>query len=108
MTIQDADNHLYVSWDAIKDIQKWNLKKRYECPKPKKLKQIAIDEISIGKGHRYFTIVLDLKSWIIVFVGDGKGSETRAQASKISMLIKFAKMLASHHICILSYYNYPI
>ena len=38
-----------------------------------KLKQIAIDEINIGKGHRYFTIVLDLLSGAVVFVGDGKG-----------------------------------
>jgi len=39
------------------------------------LKQIAIDEIAIGKGHRYFTVVLDLISGAVVFVGDGKGAE---------------------------------
>ena len=44
-------------------------------PKLKKLKQIAIDEISIGKGHRYLTIVPDLKSGAVIFVGDGKGAE---------------------------------
>ena len=47
------------------------------CPPPSciKLRQIAIDEISIGKGHRYVTIVLDLKSGAVVFVGEGKGAE---------------------------------
>ena len=41
----------------------------------RKLKQIAIDEIAIGKGHNYFTVVLDLLSGAVVFVGDGKGVE---------------------------------
>lgn len=75
MTIKDVANHLHISWDVIKDIQKRYLKKHYERPKLKKLKHIAIDEITIGKGHQYLTIVLDLKSGAVVFVGDGKGSE---------------------------------
>src|SRR5262249_15625353 len=33
----------------------------------------AIDEIAIAKGHRYVTVVLDLLSGAVVFVGDGKG-----------------------------------
>ena len=88
MTIQDVANHLNVGWDLIKNIQKQNLKKRYSHPKLKKLKQIAIDEITIGKGHRYLTIVLDLKSGAVVFVGEGKGVEAlypfwkRLKASK--------------------------
>ena len=32
-----------------------NLKKRFGRPSLKKRRQIAIDEISIGKGHRYLT-----------------------------------------------------
>ena len=75
MTILDVARHLGVSWDVIKDIQKRNLKKRFSRPKLRKLKQIAIDEISIGRGHHYLTIVLDLVSGAVVFVGDGKGVE---------------------------------
>jgi transposase len=75
MTIKDVARHLEVSWDVIKDIQKRNLKKRFARPKLHKLKQIAIDEISISKGRRYLTIVLDLQSGAVVFVGDGKGAE---------------------------------
>lgn len=75
MTIQDVARHLGVSWDVIKDIQKRYLSKRYGRPKLKRLKLIAIDEISIGRGHRYLTVVLDLKSGVIVFVGDGKGAD---------------------------------
>jgi len=75
MTIQDVANHLGVSWDVIKDIEKTNLKKRFSRPKLRKLKRIAIDEISVGRGHHYLTIVLDLITGAVVFVGDGKGSD---------------------------------
>jgi len=72
-TIQDTARHLGVSWDIIKDIQKRNLQRRFGKPKLKNLKEIAIDEVAVGKGHRYFTLVLDLRSGAIVYVGDGKG-----------------------------------
>lgn len=75
MTIQDVARHLGISWDVIKDIEKRYLKKRFSRPKLKKLKQLAIDEITIGKGHRYLTIVLDLKTGAVVFVGDGRGAK---------------------------------
>ncbi len=75
MTIQDVARHLGVSWDLIKEIQKQHLLRRFARPKLHKLKQIAIDEISVGKGHRYLTVVLDLKSGAVVFVGEGKGAE---------------------------------
>jgi transposase len=75
MTIRDVAKHLGVSWDMIKDIQKRDLTRRYSKPKLKHLRRIAIDEISIAKGHRYLTVVLDLDSGAVVFVGDGKGAD---------------------------------
>jgi len=75
MTIQAVAQHLQVSWDTIKDIQAVSLRRRFGSPKLGKLKQIAIDEIAVGKGHHYLTVVLDLLSGAVVFVGDGKGVE---------------------------------
>lgn len=75
MTIKDVADHLEISWDVIKQIQKLHLKRRFSKPKLKHLKQIAIDEISTGKGHRYVTIVLDLESGAVVHVGEGKGGD---------------------------------
>jgi len=75
MTIKDVATHLQVSWDTIKDIQARALKRRFGKPKLRQLRQIAIDEIAIGKGHHYLTVVLDLLSGAVVFVGDGKGVE---------------------------------
>ena len=74
MTLTDVARHLGISWDTIKEIQRQRLEIRYAKPKLKHLKQIAIDEISIGKGHRYVTVVLDLERGAIVFVGQGKGA----------------------------------
>jgi transposase len=74
-TIQDVAEHLVIGWDTIKEIQAKHLQQRFGKPKLHKLKQIAIDEISIGKGHRYLTIVLNLLSGAVVFVGDGKGAD---------------------------------
>jgi transposase len=75
MTIQDVARHLQVGWDTIKDIQARSLQRRFGKPKLKNLQQIAIDEIAIGKGHRYLTVVLNLLTGAVVFVGDGKGAE---------------------------------
>jgi transposase len=75
MTIRDVALHLGVSWDVIKDIQKRDLSHRYAKPKLKHLRYIAIDEIAVAKGHRYLTVVMDLQSGAVVFVGDGKGAD---------------------------------
>ena len=46
-------------------------------PKPPlaEVRRLAIDEIAAGHGHRYITIVLDLESGRMLFVGAGKGNE---------------------------------
>lgn len=75
MTIKDVALHLGISWHTVKEIQKGFLEKRFGCPSLKGLKRIAIDEISIGRGHRYLTVVLDLYSGAVVFVGEGKGAD---------------------------------
>ena len=75
MTIRDVAVHLGVSWDVIKEIQKRDLSRRFAKPKLKHLRRIAIDEIAVAKGHRSLTVVMDLESGAVVFVGDGKGAD---------------------------------
>jgi transposase len=74
-TIKDVAKHLKVSWDLVKEVQKEYLQKHYSSPNLKGVKHIAIDEFSVKKGHKYMTVVLDLDTGIILFVGDGKGAE---------------------------------
>lgn len=88
MTIKAVANHLGVGWDAVKEIQKRRLEVRFKKPRLKHLKHLAIDEISIGRGHRYLTVVLDLDSGAVVFVGEGKGADS---------LLPFWKRLRASH-----------
>jgi len=74
MTIKSVSQYLGVSWDLVKEIQKNNLNKRYRSVKLTKVKRIAIDEIYQGKKLGYLTIVMDLQSGAVIFVGDGKSA----------------------------------
>ena len=73
MNIKDVAKHLGKSWTFIKNIQNEYLQKHYGRSSLKYVEYVGIDEVNIGKGHRYLTIVLDLKNEAILFVGDGKG-----------------------------------
>lgn len=74
-TTKHAAEHLGVSWDTVRDIEARYLGKKYQKPKLKHLTRIAIDEIYLGKSVKFLTVVLDLDSGAIVFVGRGKGAE---------------------------------
>ena len=74
-TIKDVSAIVGLSWNVVKGIQKRWLRKHFRLPRLKNVRRIAIDEINIGKGHRYLTVVLDLDSGRVLFVGDGKGAD---------------------------------
>jgi transposase len=76
MTIKDVADHLGVSWDVVKDIQKRHLRRRYARPNLDRVRRIAIDEICVGRGYRFLTLVLDIDSGAILFVGQGKKAES--------------------------------
>ncbi len=75
MTMQKVAELLGINWHTVKEIEKRYLQKQFSKPLLKHLKRIAIDEICIGRGHRYLTVVLDLLDGSVVFVGDGKGTD---------------------------------
>lgn len=78
MTIKDAADHVGVSWDTVKEIQKEWLLRKFKHVRLKDLKFIGIDEVSVGKGHNYLTTVIDLESGAVMYVGDGKGADALA------------------------------
>jgi transposase len=75
MTLKDVARYLCVSDWLVKDIEKRWLGKHFAKPRLKDLRHIAIDEIATKKGHKYLTIVMDLKTGAVVYVGPGKGAE---------------------------------
>ena len=78
MTLQDVSNHLGVSWDTVKEIHSTYLERHYSPPSLEGVENIGIDEFAVRKGHVYKTIVVDLDSGRILYVGDGKGTDALA------------------------------
>jgi|GEM_PF-6948034 len=63
MTVQEVSRHLGLDWKTVK----------------------AINEVSICKGHRYLTVVLDYETGRVVWVGEGcKGRTLRRFFSGVS------------------------
>lgn len=74
-TIKGASMISGLSWDVVKDIEKRRLRQRYRHIPLRHLKLIGVDEISIRKGHRYATIVVDVISGHIIWVCQGRKAE---------------------------------
>jgi transposase len=77
-SISGVSKNFNVSWDICSSIYKNYLEQKYKKPDIKNLKLIAIDEIAISKGHTYVTIVMNLETKKVIYVGDGKGSDSLA------------------------------
>ena len=74
-TCNDVADHLGLSWDTVRDIEKAYLKRKFSRPSLKKVRRIAIDEIAVRKGHKYMTVVMDLDTGRAIYVGDGRDQE---------------------------------
>ncbi len=63
------------SWEnvfrSVKTVVAWGLAHR----SLEGITAIGVDEVQWQKGHKYLTIVMDLESGAVVFVGDGKGAD---------------------------------
>lgn len=75
MTIKAVADNLGMSWNTVKEINKERLKRKYSRPDLHGLRLIGIDEFAVKKGHVYMTIVVDLETGRVVYVGDGKGKD---------------------------------
>ena len=75
MTISEVAAYLKLSWSTVKDIHKNYLERNYARPDISKVKYIGIDEFAVRKGHVYKTIVVDLETGHIIYVGDGRGAD---------------------------------
>jgi transposase len=76
MTVSEVAQHLAIDWKTVKNIDKFYLERDYEQPELKGLRILAIDEISIRKGHNYLTVVLDFLTGRVVFVGKHRKAKT--------------------------------
>lgn len=79
MTIRDVSEHTRLHWATVKAIDQKRLKRN--LPKGKDLRTLrylGIDEVSVKRGHRYMTTVVDLETGRVVYVGQGRRVESLA------------------------------
>jgi len=77
MTVRDVAEFTGLHWATVKAIDKRRLKRN--LPRDNDLKQlryIGVDEVSVRRGHRYLTTVVDLERGRIVYVGEGRKTES--------------------------------
>lgn len=84
-TIKGAAGISRLGWDVVKDIEKRRLRREYQHIPLRGLRWLGIDEVAIRKGHHYATIVIDLISGHIVWVGEGR------QAKDLGIFLKRLK-----------------
>jgi transposase len=76
MTVRDVAWHLGLDWKTVKTVDKLFLEAHYGQPDYEGLRILAVDEISIRKGHRYLTVVLDYETGRVVYVGKARKART--------------------------------
>jgi transposase len=76
MTVTDVAKHVGLDWKTVKNIDKAHLETQYAQPNLNDLEILAVDEISIRKGHNYLTVVLDYRSGRIVYIGKDRKAKT--------------------------------
>jgi len=76
LTIQDVARHLDLDWKTVKDIDKAFLEEEFGETDYTDLTVLAVDEISIRRGHSYMTVVLDYLTGRVVWMGKARKADT--------------------------------
>ena len=76
MTVTDVARYFQLDWKTVKDIDKQYLEAHYGQPDLNGLRILAVDEISIRKGHSYLTVVLNYETGHVVYVGKERKART--------------------------------
>lgn len=71
MTLTDVSELLGLGWGVVKEIVSGDLKKRAAARSWENVRRIAIDEISVKKGHKYLTVAVDLDSGEALYTAPG-------------------------------------
>jgi len=108
-SLKDVAGHVGYDWHIIKEMHKQALKRQFGKTPLRHLKHIAIDEIYLGRKLKYRTLVLDLDSGAIVYVGQGRdmealepfwrslrGSGARVKAVAMDMSRAYAAAVTRH------------
>ena len=75
LPVQSVAQMAWLSWDTVARADKRAIEMALGDMDPSlmKLRWIGVDEVSRTGGHVYFTVVTDLETGQVVWIGDGKG-----------------------------------
>ena len=102
MTLSDVAIMTRLSWDTVKSITKSRLAKEYGKPVLHGVRDLAIDEIHLGRKMRFFTIVIDLAEGRILWAKPGRGKQAlqgfwpRLRAAKVDIQAVATDMSAAY------------
>ncbi|PIZ15676.1 ISL3 family transposase [Candidatus Desantisbacteria bacterium CG_4_10_14_0_8_um_filter_48_22] len=82
-SISDVAREYRMSWDRVKDIDKKAMEKDLNPPDFTGVRVIAVDELSIKKGHKYATRVIDLERRRTLWVSKDRSEESLDEFYKL-------------------------
>lgn len=74
-TIKEVSDELSLDWHTVKDLEKQYMREQLRRDRSASPRVIGVDEISIGKGHRYRIVVSDLERGRAIWFGGKDRSE---------------------------------
>lgn len=74
-TIKEIARKYDLDWKTVKKIDKEHIKSLLPKIEQLKIRRIAIDEIAIMKGHKYFTLIRDYDTGVTIKIIFGRGYE---------------------------------
>jgi len=80
MSLKDVSLTTGLDWKTVKNIDRAYLKSTLPDISKLDIRRIAIDEIAIMKGHKYFTIIRDYDSGLAIKILFGRAYEETAKA----------------------------
>lgn len=75
MSIVAVARHLHISWDEVDGIMERAVARGLQRRTDRPYRFIGIDEKSIKKRHKYFTVVSDLENGQVIWIGRGRKRE---------------------------------
>lgn len=88
MSIKAVAEHYGLHWGTVKNIEKTHLGQKFKYINLKEVTAIGIDEVFMGRkfgdkeNNGYLTIVRDLESGAVLFVGEGRSSAALTKFTK--------------------------
>jgi len=76
MPLTKAAEFMHVGTWVLEGILRYHVQRALDKMDPSDVKNILLDETSCKRGHRYITVIADADTKGIIFMTEGKGSDS--------------------------------